>query len=81
MKIGDKKMGRPLEGIKIIEVAMWAFVPVAGSLLSDLGADVIKIEPPTGDPIRGFAPAKMARFRSSYRGKATTVAKNPSPSI
>ncbi|MEY2943566.1 MAG: hypothetical protein RLY97_1580, partial [Pseudomonadota bacterium] len=47
-------MGRPLEGIKIIEVAMWAFVPVAGSLLSDLGADVIKIEPPTGDPIRGL---------------------------
>src|SRR5687767_4668282 len=47
-------MGRPLEGIKIVEVAMWAFVPVAGAILSDMGATVIKVEPPTGDPIRGL---------------------------
>jgi len=47
-------MGRPLEGIKVVEVAMWAFVPAAGGMLSDLGADVIKIEPPTGDPLRGL---------------------------
>lgn len=47
-------MGKPLEGIRIVEVAMWAFVPACGGLLSDLGADVIKIEPPTGDPLRGL---------------------------
>ena len=47
-------MGRPLEGIKVIEVAMWAFVPACGGFLSDLGADVIKIEPPSGDPLRGL---------------------------
>jgi crotonobetainyl-CoA:carnitine CoA-transferase CaiB-like acyl-CoA transferase len=47
-------MGKPLEGIKVVEVAMWAFVPAAGGMLSDLGADVIKIEPPTGDPLRGL---------------------------
>ncbi|MET0365579.1 MAG: CoA transferase, partial [Sphingobium sp.] len=47
-------MARPLEGIKVVEVAMWAFVPAAGGILSDLGADVIKVEPPTGDPIRGL---------------------------
>ncbi len=47
-------MDKPLEGIKIVEVAMWAFVPAAGGLLSDLGADVIKIEPPSGDPLRGL---------------------------
>ncbi|MEY2927169.1 MAG: hypothetical protein RL367_1646 [Pseudomonadota bacterium] len=47
-------MTRPLEGVKIVEVAMWAFVPVAGAILSDMGAHVIKIEPPTGDPIRGL---------------------------
>lgn len=47
-------MGKPLEGIKVVEVAMWAFVPACGGMLADLGADVIKIEPPTGDPLRGL---------------------------
>jgi crotonobetainyl-CoA:carnitine CoA-transferase CaiB-like acyl-CoA transferase len=45
---------RPLEGIKVIEVSMWAFVPSCGAVLSDWGAEVIKIEPPSGDPIRGL---------------------------
>ncbi len=45
----------PLHGIKVVEVAMWAFVPACGGMLSDMGADVIKIEPPTGDPLRGLA--------------------------
>ena len=47
-------MTKPLEGIKVVEVAMWAFVPAAGGMLSDLGADVIKVEPPSGDPLRGL---------------------------
>jgi len=47
-------MGRPLEGIKVVEVAMWAFVPAAGGILSDMGATVIKVEPPSGDPLRGL---------------------------
>ncbi len=47
-------MPRPLEGIKVVEVAMWAFVPAAGAMLSDMGAGVIKVEPPTGDPLRGL---------------------------
>ncbi len=47
-------MARPLEGIKVVEVAMWAFVPACGGILSDLGAEVIKVEPPSGDPLRGL---------------------------
>lgn len=47
-------MSKPLAGIKVVEVAMWAFVPAAGGMLADLGADVIKVEPPTGDPLRGL---------------------------
>lgn len=47
-------MSRPLEGVKIVEVAMWAFVPSCGAILSDLGAEVIKVEPEGGDPIRGL---------------------------
>jgi crotonobetainyl-CoA:carnitine CoA-transferase CaiB-like acyl-CoA transferase len=49
-----KTMAKPLQGIKVVECAMWAFVPVAGGILADMGADVIKIEPLTGDPIRGL---------------------------
>lgn len=47
-------MGKPLEGIKVVEVAMWAFVPACGGMLADLGAEVIKVEPPSGDPLRGL---------------------------
>lgn len=43
-----------LEGIRVIEHATYMAAPGAGSILSDWGADVIKIEPPGGDPIRNF---------------------------
>jgi crotonobetainyl-CoA:carnitine CoA-transferase CaiB-like acyl-CoA transferase len=45
---------RPFEGVRVLEVAAWTFVPAAGAALADLGADVIKIEPPAGDPQRGL---------------------------
>jgi crotonobetainyl-CoA:carnitine CoA-transferase CaiB-like acyl-CoA transferase len=45
----------PLDGIRIIEVASWMFIPSGGSVLVDWGADVIKVEHPvTGDPQRGL---------------------------
>jgi len=44
-----------LEGIRVVEVASWSFVPSSGATLADWGADVIKIEHPvTGDPQRGL---------------------------
>ena len=43
-----------LEGIKVVEYATYMAAPGAGSILSDWGAEVIKIEPPGGDPIRNF---------------------------
>jgi crotonobetainyl-CoA:carnitine CoA-transferase CaiB-like acyl-CoA transferase len=47
-------MTKPLEGIRVVEVASWMFVPSGGSVLVDWGADVIKVEPMTGDPQRGL---------------------------
>ncbi len=45
-----------LQGIKVLEVAQWWFVPAAGAVLADWGADVVKIEHPvTGDGQRGLA--------------------------
>ena len=43
-----------LEGIRVVEYATYMAAPGAGGILSDWGADVIKIEPPGGDPIRQF---------------------------
>ena len=44
-----------LSGIRVVELAAWTFVPAAGAVLADWGADVIKIEHPgTGDPQRGL---------------------------
>ena len=48
-------MSNALSGYRVIEVAAWAFVPAAGAVLADWGADVIKVEHPvTGDPQRGL---------------------------
>jgi crotonobetainyl-CoA:carnitine CoA-transferase CaiB-like acyl-CoA transferase len=45
-----------LSGTRVLEVAAWTFVPAAGAILADWGADVLKIEhPATGDPQRGLA--------------------------
>ena len=46
-------MEGPLEGIRVLEVANWVAAPVAAMLLGDLGASVIKVEPPRGDVSRG----------------------------
>ncbi|OBJ18138.1 CaiB/BaiF CoA transferase family protein [Mycobacterium colombiense] len=43
------------DGLRVVELAQWVFVPVAGALLADWGADVIRIERLEGDPYRGLA--------------------------
>jgi crotonobetainyl-CoA:carnitine CoA-transferase CaiB-like acyl-CoA transferase len=44
----------PMEGIKVVELGVWVAGPAAGGILADWGADVVKIEPPSGDPARLF---------------------------
>jgi crotonobetainyl-CoA:carnitine CoA-transferase CaiB-like acyl-CoA transferase len=46
---------KPMEGIRVVEVAAWTFVPAAGAVLAEWGAEVLKIElPDGGDPQRGL---------------------------
>ncbi len=45
-------MVAPLEGIRVLEVASWLAAPSCAALLADMGADVIKVEPPIGDSYR-----------------------------
>jgi len=47
-------MAGPVADIKVVELGVWVAGPAAGGILADWGADVIKIEPPTGDPGRLF---------------------------
>src|SRR5436309_3933282 len=49
-----------LRGVRVVEVAQWWFVPAAGAVLADWGADVIKIEHPvSGDPQRGLVSSRL----------------------
>jgi len=47
-------MAGPVEGIKVVELGVWVAGPATAGILADWGADVVKIEPPTGDPGRMF---------------------------
>ena len=51
-------MSKPLSGVRILEVASHVFVPIAGGVLTEWGAEVVKIEHHvTGDPYRGLVTA------------------------
>ena len=47
-------MPGPMEGVRVVELGVWVAGPAAGGILADWGADVVKIEPPGGDPARSF---------------------------
>ncbi len=66
----------PLSGVRVVELAHWMAGPAAGGMLADWGAEVIKIEPPGGDPMRrlfgtfGLNPdAPNGAFLAANRGK------------
>jgi crotonobetainyl-CoA:carnitine CoA-transferase CaiB-like acyl-CoA transferase len=44
-----------MDGVRVVELGVWVAGPAAGGILADWGADVVKVEPPAGDPARSFA--------------------------
>ncbi|MDT5162979.1 MAG: hypothetical protein QOC90_3289 [Mycobacterium sp.] len=72
-------MPGPLEGVNVVELGVWVAGPAAGGILADWGADVIKIEPPTGDPARmfgrmlGIEDGISPPFEMDNRGKRSVV--------
>ena len=75
-------MPGPLAGIKVFEVSQIVAGPYCGLNLVDLGADVIKVEPPGGEGGRqsgGFIPGESKGFHSLNRGKRSLVIDLASP--
>ncbi len=71
----------PLEGVKVVELGVWVAGPGAGGVLADWGAEVIKVEPPEGDPMRrlfallsGHGQPASPPFDLDNRGKQSVVA-------
>src|SRR5205085_2465484 len=87
----DTGMKGALAGLRVVEIAGEIAGPYCTKLLADLGAEVIKIEPPTGDPLRDWGPfpggvhdpEKSGMFEylnAGKRGATIDLAVNSSPS-
>jgi crotonobetainyl-CoA:carnitine CoA-transferase CaiB-like acyl-CoA transferase len=66
----------PLEGVRVVEYAQYVAGPLCGVLLADLGADVVKVEPPAGDGYRHVMPVGPGigrYFVPLNRGKRSVV--------
>jgi len=63
----------PLAGVRVIEFSHMVMGPTCGMILADLGAEVIKIEPPSGDRTRTMSGVGMGFYRSFNRNKKSVV--------
>jgi len=70
-------MARPLDGVKIVDFSNMLMAPYATQILGDMGADVVKVEAPGGDPVRNIGPARNpqmgAIFLNCNRSKRSIV--------
>ncbi len=73
---GPAPAGGPLSDVRVVEFAQVLAVPTCGLLLADLGADVIKVEPPRGDAYRANQPSGIPR-----EGRAFTIVNRGKRSI
>ncbi|MCG5075140.1 CaiB/BaiF CoA transferase family protein [Paraburkholderia tagetis] len=63
----------PLDGVRVVEFTHMVMGPTCGMILADLGAEVIKVEPPGGDKTRTLPGLGIGFFRSFNRNKKSVV--------
>lgn len=66
----------PLDGVKVLELGQIAAGPFAGSLLADLGADVVKVEGPQGDGMRQWPPLSTNSIGVSFSENFASINRN-----
>jgi crotonobetainyl-CoA:carnitine CoA-transferase CaiB-like acyl-CoA transferase len=66
----------PLAGVRVVDFSMFVPGPFASSILADLGAAVIKVEPPRGDPGRSYVPVQFNTENRNKRSIAVDLKKN-----
>jgi len=69
----------PLEGVRVVEFTHMVMGPTCGMILADLGAEVIKVEPPGGDKTRKLPGLGIGFFRTFNRNKKSVVININSP--
>lgn len=73
----ERASSGPLAGLRVLELGSVLMAPYAAQWLADLGADVVKVEPPAGDSTRRIGPAAeegmAAQFLGVNRGKRSIV--------
>ncbi len=65
--------GLPLEGVRVVEMTHMVMGPSCGMILAQLGAEVIKVEPPVGDKTRSLGGMGISFFPLFNRGKRSIV--------
>ena len=63
-----------LSGIRVVEQGTFITGPCAGMLLADLGADVIKVESPSGDPYRSYQGGQFSPHFQAYNRNKRSIA-------
>src|SRR5881397_2904103 len=67
------QIGLPLEGVRVVEMTHMVMGPTCGMILAQLGAEVIKVEPPQGDKTRSLGGMGTSFFPLFNRGKRSVV--------